>query len=59
MKEKKRSSGTRIRTIIALSALLLFTNQNVPDNINKYFSPIDLEIDSPSNRLFVAGKTAL
>ena len=59
MKDKKGRSRTRIRTIAALSALLLFTNLHVPNSISNYFSPIDIEIDNPGNRLFVAGETAL
>lgn len=58
MKEMKGSYRTRIRTITALVALLLFTNLHVPNSISNYFSPIDIVIDSPENRLFVAGETA-
>ncbi len=38
--------------------LLLLTSLYVPDSDNLYFSPTDLEIDIPSNQLFVVGKTA-
>lgn len=47
-----------VRNSFIFAALILLTGFQIPGKRSPYFSPIDMAVDSETNRLFVLGQTA-